>query len=234
MQALWAVNPRRKRRKSRKLSRKQIAAGFGGKRTRRARKHSRRRSRVTAAATPVIRRRRRSAKRIMRRGRRRSRGLFRMGSGSVMNLLKAGVIGGAGAVTVDVLMGQAVKVLPDNMRSPVDAQGQANLGYFAAKAGVAVALGLYGTRLPFVGQYASRMAEGSLTVLAAQFMRPLAVQAGAQLGAYFSPAPLQRPRQLQGVNRYMSVPSLRRDDSDNRGARASSVVSMVKAQRVAA
>lgn len=235
MSVLWAVNPRRRKRK---LSAKQLAAGFGGKKQRRAKRGKRRgrkRGRAVATAAPVIRRRRRGkAMRRARRGGRRSRS-FLPRSGSMMNLLKSGAVGGAGAIAVDLAMGQVVNVLPDNMRSPMTATGEANLGYFGTKLALALALGTYGRNIPFIGRYATDMSVGSITVMAHQFMRPIAMQAGAKLGAYFSPAPLQRPRQLSRVGNagaYMSP--LRRETNGGVGARASNVMNMVKvAQRAA-
>lgn len=235
MQTLWAVNPRRKSRKGRKkLSRAQIAAGFGGKAKRKYKRRSKRRGRTAAASAPVVHRRRRRSMRVARRSYRRSRG-FGVRGGSVMKLLQAGAIGGVGAIAVDVGMGQLVSVLPENMRSPMTSTGEANLGYFASKLGLSLALGIYGPKLPFVGRYASRMSEGAITVMTAQFLRPIAMQAGMKLGAYFSPAPLQRPQQLQG-NRMGAYMTLVRRGGGNMdaGARTATVMNMVKNQRQAA
>lgn len=204
---LWEVNPRRRRRK---LTAKQIAAGFGGKRGRKRggrRAHSRRRRRSVVTAAPVVhRRRRRSASRGMRRSRRGRRGFSMRGAASgFMPLLKSGAVGGAGAVVVDVGMGYAMRFLPASLATPVDAAGQPQYGYFGAKAALALLLGTYGRRLPVIGNYASRMAEGSLTVLAYQFMRPMA--AGFMPVGYFNPAPTMRPMNgLRGEMRATNQP----------------------------
>lgn len=223
MNMMWSPNPR-KRRGKRKMSAKQRKY-FG--------KRSRRRSSVVAVAAPVVHRRRRSrrsAVRVSRRRARRSFGGFRA-SGAI-SLLKAGFVGGAGAVLVDVGMGQVRGFLPASMSAPMDANGGPNYGYYAAKAGLAIALGLYGSRLPVIGRYAGSMSEGALTVLAYQFLRPM-VPANLSLGAYFNPAPMQRPRQLSGVGAYASIP-VRAGSGGGRGGRAAQVLSAVSINRKAA
>jgi hypothetical protein len=238
MGMLWAVNPKKRRKSRRKLSAKQVAAGFGGGKKRRSRRaSSRKRSRrsVAVAAVPMQRKRRsrRGAVRSVRRSARRRSGGGSFKNGA-LNLLKAGAIGGAGAVLVDIGMGQVRGFLPANMQSPVNADNSPNLGYYAVKAGIAVALGTYGRRLPVVGRFAERMAEGGLTILAYQFMRPM-VPANLSLGglaAYFNPAPTQRPT-LGRTGAYVSgngvqMPAIRSGSAAaGKGSRASQVLSMV-------
>lgn len=238
---LWLANPRRKRKGSRKLSKKQIAAGFGGGSKRRRRRSSKarrhKRSVRSVAAAPVVHRRRRRSRGASgvvrrRRGGRRSGGM----KGNVINLLKAGAIGGAGAVAVDMIMGQVRGFLPASLGSPVDSAGQPNYGYFGTKAAIALALGVYGNKLPVVGGYTSRMSEGALTVLAYQFMRPMVPQS-FMLG-YFNPAPTQRAsvgkyvsgqrpgnRYLAGTGAYQSIP-VRGGDNGGSGERAAQVVAI--------
>lgn len=229
MATLWAVNPRRRRRK---MSAKQRKYFGGGKRKRRSangRRH-RRNAAVAAVATPVIRRRRRG-KRVVSRRRRRSGGMRGMRMSGALGMLKQAAVGGAGAIAVDMAMGQVARFLPASLATPVDSSGQPQYGYFAAKAALAIALGTYGTRLPVVGRYAPTMGMGALTVLAYQFLRPMAAQVMA-LG-YFNPAPTQRP----GMGKYVSrvgayaTPLVRQNSDSGKGARASSVLSMVSRER---
>lgn len=204
MPLLMEVNPRR-RKSRRKLSAKQIAAGFGGKRGRKrrsasGRKRTHRRVRRTFATNPapkIARRARRAIRSIRRRFRRNPSALARMGGGKLsmsgaVGMLKSAAIGGGGAIAVDIVMGFASKVLPPQIGTPIDADGKPNYPYFATKAGLAILLGTLGKKLPLIGPHAARMAEGALTVQAYNFMRPLVPQqifTLGKLGAYFNPAP---------------------------------------------
>lgn len=192
MSAIWAIgsNPRRKKRKAggkrrRKMSAKQ-AAIFGPRKRRRSRRRasSKRRSRRSGVVAASPRRR-------SRRSGRSSGAKF--STSNAVSLLKAGAIGGAGAVAVDVLMGQAQKLLASampSMSTPVNqVDGGVNYGYYAIKGGIAIGIGTLGKRF-IPGAIAERMAEGALTVLAYQFMRPL-VPSSLTLG-YVNPAPTMR------------------------------------------
>lgn len=237
---LWAANPRGKRRRRRALSAKQIAAGFGGKRYRRNPK-GKRRSRRGARKARAGRRRSRgmSIMRSVRRRSRRSGGAMRMSVNNTVGLLKAGVIGGVGAVAVDVGMGYIKQYLPASMQMPQEANGQPNIGYFGVKALLAVGIGTFGGKVLPRGM-AERMAEGALTVMAYQFLRPMAAQA-LPMG-FFNPAPTMRPRTIGQVARvgrvgaYVSAyeTPVRSGRDAGRGAAAASVLSMVANRRVAA
>lgn len=220
---LWEVNPkgRRKRRKAssakrrhRRLSAKQIAAGFGG--------GKRKARRATVYAVNPSRRRRRSRKASARRRFRRNpamslrRGFSLGGSSSgVVSMLKSGAIGGAGGILVDVGMGIAQKFLPPVLGSPMNADGSANYAYFGVKGAIAIGLGLYGKRIPGIGPYAPKMAEGALTVMSYNLMRPLVPSGIVNLGrlaAYFNPAPTMAGRRnatVAGEQRAQNQPRAR-------------------------
>jgi len=244
MSTLFMVNPRSKRRrgKSRKhRSAAQRAAtarlvalnkGFRRNPRRKSRKASRRKQRGFAVmSAPRVHRLRRRARRAFESMRSHFAGGGIVGSAS--SLLKAGAIGGAGAVAVDVGMSYVRSYLPSSMTSPVNADGSANFGYFGAKAALAIALGVYGRRIPKLGAFAGRMAEGALTVMAYQLMRPM-VPAN-MLGAYMNPAPTMRAgvsglRSVRGVAAYPALP-VRASASAGKGARASAVLSAVGTAR---
>jgi hypothetical protein len=237
MSAAWIINPRKRRKGGkRKMSAKQAKYFGGGRKKRRAGKRRARRTSVAVVASPVIRRSKRrsvGARSRKRRGgsRRSSRG-GGLSVGSGLSLLKAGVVGGAGAVLVDIGMGQVRSFLPASMATPADANGQPQYGYFAAKALLSLALGTYGRRLPVIGKYAADMAVGGLTVMAYQFIRPM-VPASLSLG-YFNPAPTQRPmlrgvgKYVSGAGAYQSVPVRSAVASPTRGARAAGTVTALR------
>lgn len=237
MNMLWSPNPRRRKGK-RKMSAKQ-AKYFGGKKRRRSGSRSMRRQAGFATVPSISVHKRRRVRRSMRvaakRARRGARRLFGAFSRSgALNLLKAGAIGGAGAVAVDVAMGQVVGFLPPSMQQARTPTGDANLGYFGIKAAIALGLGMYGSRLPVVGKYAGNMAEGALTVMAYQFMRPM-VPANLSLGAYFNPGATRRP----ALNAYQSprpaqIPVRAGVSAGGRGGRAALALSMVRNSRGAA
>lgn len=208
MSLAWIVNPRRKRRKAKARRRsgrsaaqraataRMLAANRakrgGGKRSRRVRRNP------AILANP----RRRSYRRNPSRGMARARRRFAMAGGAkgAMSMLKAASIAGAGAVAVDIAMGYAGRAIPQ-VATPMNTDGTVNWGYFAAKAGLAVGLGVYG-KYVVPGGMTQKMGEGALTVLAYQIIRGF-VPAGVALGgtgAYFNPAPTMRPR-LAGSGR---------------------------------
>lgn len=221
MPTLWAINPSRRRRKSGKRRHRRSAAQRAATRRMLAARFA------TNPAPKKRRSRRRSSARISRRSMRRA--FARVSGSNAVALLKAGVISGAGAVAVDVAMGYAARVLPAAVATPLDASGQPQYGYYALKAGLAVLLGAYGGRFLPAGM-AGRMAEGALTVMAYQFIRPL-VPSGVALGVYANaPAATARPvARLSGVGRIGAYASL--PNSGGAGSRAARVVNLANAGR---
>lgn len=223
-QLLLLGNPRKRARKGRKArspaQRAATARMLAANRSKRAgparKRRSRRRASVVSAAP--ARRSRRSAAKVGRRSRRRSsslRGLM-SGSGSgALSMVKSGAIGGAGAVANDILFGLAGKVLPAGWVSPQNADGSTNYMAFAAKAGTAIALGMFGKKV-MPGALAAKMADGALTVLAYQLMRPMVPTSIMNGLGYYNPAPTMAPRrlnayvntgrpQLSGVGAYVNA-----------------------------
>ena len=205
MNLLYTVNPSRRKRKAHKArSRKHRSAAQRAATARMlAANRARRRGRSHPMAAHSNPRKRRHARRSIRRAVRRfHRNPLRLPSmGGMTGMLKSGVIGGAGAVLVDVGMGYASRVLPASMATPNNADGSANWAYVGVKTALALALGTAGRKLPMIGKFAGQMAEGSLSVLAYQILRPM-VPAAISLG-YLNPAPTMRPR--AGVGRYLSA-----------------------------
>jgi hypothetical protein len=179
---LFAINPSRRRRraKSRKhrspaqkaATRRMLAANrakFGVNPSRRRR----RRVKHHAVAAAPRRHYRRNPARRSRRSYRRNPSILSGAMGhDAINLLKAGAIGGAGALGVDLIMGQVKGFLPASMQTPADSAGSMNYGYFAVKGALALALGIYGRKI-MPAAMAGQMAEGSLTVMAYTLMRPM-------------------------------------------------------------
>lgn len=245
MATLFTINPsRRKRRaggkkrrsaKQRAATRKMLAARFGvNPRKRRSKRRSRKSGKVAAYVKRAVRRGRRSVRKMSRRRGRRSS--MRFSTGNAVNLLKAGAIGGAGAVLVDIGMGQVARFLPAALATPMDSAGNVQYGYFGAKAALAIALGTYGGKI-MPGAIAEKMGEGALTVLAYQFLRPM-VPAGLALG-YFNPAPTMRPgvgragAYVSGAGAYARLP-VRAGNGNGGGGRAANVLNMISTRRQAA
>lgn len=186
---LLSGNPKRRRSRKhrsaaqRAATRRMLAARFGH--------NPKKRRRAKAAGAAPKRRRRHHAVARRGRGRRRGFSLTRMGGGNVMGMVKAGAIGGAGAVGVDILMGYAQAVLPASVTSRMNADGTMNYLYYAAKGAIAVGIGLYGNRILPAG-IAPRIAEGALTVMSYEILRTF-VPANMTLG-FFNPAPTYRPQ----------------------------------------
>jgi hypothetical protein len=158
---------------------------------------------------------------------------MRFNTSTAMNLLQQGAIGAGGAILVDVGMGFASRMLPPAFATPADTSGNIQYGYFGAKLALAMALGTFGANV-MPARIAERMAEGSLTVLAYQLLRPL-VPAGLGLG-YFNPAPTMRPQlraYVAGAGAYPALP-VRTGMNNGKGGRAANVLSMVNTQRRAA
>jgi hypothetical protein len=236
---LLLINPRKRRRGRRKMSalqRKYFGGGRkkrrrGGKKARRA--SSRRRRNPIRVLNLGPRRRRRKGRaavhRIRRRGRARYRrnpislrglsgggGSLRASMPSIVGFVKGAAVGAVGAIAVDVIMGQAGKYLPNAMKTPN--------AYPAVKAVAAIVLGIAGRRVPVIGKFAVKMAEGSLICTARDFMRGM-VPASWTLGdgelGYYSPGFMPPASNLQnllgtdsGMGRYVDMAG-DQDDSNS-------------------
>lgn len=217
MSQLLLINPRRRRAKSakrrhrarRRMTAKQLR--FFGQRRRR---HS-----TAVYANPRKRRRSRraSARRSYRRSFRRMSGAVRASLPGVLSTVKAGFVGGAGAIAVDALYAQAGRILPASVMSRYNADGSLNLTYYGAKAAVAIGAGLAVQRfVPGARGMAAQAIAGSFTVMAYEILRTY-MPAGVPLG-YFNPALVtesgnvtsmgkylsQRPARLSGLRKYVS------------------------------
>lgn len=182
------INPRKRKTKA-----KTHRAAPKRKRT----THRKRRSApVVVMANPAPRRRRSRLSalrtRIKRVGRKYRRNPApRLSFSSITSMAKSAAIGATGALAVDVAFGYAKQVLPTSMQSPVAADGSMNTLYFAAKAALAIGVGIVGSKLT---KHAPELAAGSLTVQAYEVMRSL-VPASINLGNVPSPARVVgRPR----------------------------------------
>lgn len=167
--AALIINPRRRRRrkaKSRGRARRKMSAlqlKYFGKRRHRPRRVRNRT--ITIAANPSRRRRRSSARRSFRRNPINGTAL-RLTVNSVQSALGDAVTGAAGALAVDMAMGQAARILPLNMSAQYNADGSTNWLYHGTKAALAIALGVTGVRfLPgTMKRFAARATVGALTV----------------------------------------------------------------------
>ena len=179
MAEMLLINPRR-RRKARK------ARPAAKRRTRRAA----RRSNPIVIAAP----RRRAARRrnpiaaVRRRASRRRRNPISLGGGSMMNLLRDALIGGAGAVAFDVVHGQIQRFLSVSMQRVPGSVGVGD----AVKAIITVVVGQALSK-PTRG-FSRRAAAASLTVQAHDIIKSF-VPASMPLG-FASPAMI-----AQGTNR---------------------------------
>lgn len=178
MAEMLLINPRR-RRKSAKKARRSTASG-----TRRRRASpKRRRNPIATTTVSAVRRRRRNPIRKASRSTRRRRnpiGGGKLTSSGIMNMVKDALVGGAGAIAVDMAMGQLNAYLPASLRRVPGTVGVGD----AVKAGVTVVLG---TLLSKATKGLSRkMAAGALTVQATDILRTF-VPAGMTLG-YVNPA----------------------------------------------
>jgi len=184
MAEMLLINPRR-RRKTRRAA---------ATTTRRRRVTRRRRNPMPAVARPLFARRRRTARRAnpiarMRRRTMRRRNPIggRMGTGMIMAAIREAFVGGAGAVAVDLAMGQINRYLPASLKTVPGTIGAGD----AVKALITVTLGHLLAR-PTRG-LSRKMALGALTVQSANIMKSF-VPATMTMG-YASPA-----RIVRGVN----------------------------------
>lgn len=195
MAEMLLINPRR-RRKAHAAPKRRVSV----KRRRNpltvvAAAPARRRRRVAPRMHAVAHaRRRRNPLRAMHTARKRRRNPISLMGGvtskGIMSLFKEAAIGGAGAVAVDVLMGQVNTYLPTSLQPT---PGATTVGVNdAVKAGVTVLLG-HVLRKPTKG-LSTKMALGALTVQAAGIMKSF-VPASMTMG-FYSPANI-----VQGTNR---------------------------------
>jgi hypothetical protein len=176
---------------------------FGKGRRRRApskRRARRRSATITVRSNPRRRRARRSARRSYRRNPVSVAGIRATLPGITSAATRA-LSGAAGAVVVDMAMGQAAKVLPANLTSRYNAAGGINWLYYASKAAIAIGLGVAGQRLlpGRMKTFAARGAEGSLTVQAYEILRAVIPADMINLG-YYNPATVTG-RGMNGLRR---------------------------------
>lgn len=185
MAEMLLINPRRRRRTRRAAT------------TRRRRRNPvaavtlrrRRRMNPMPAVTTMARRRRRMLNPMRRRVMRRRRNPIggRLGMGMMMTAIREAFVGGAGAVAVDLAMGQINKYLPASLKTVPGTIGAGD----AVKALITVTLGHLLAR-PTRG-LSRKMAIGALTVQSANIMKTFVPSTMAM--GYMSPA-----RIVNGVN----------------------------------
>jgi hypothetical protein len=181
MAEMLLINPRR-----RKARRARPAA---------KRRVTRRRNPLAAVARrrrrnpmPAVRRRANPIARMRRRTMRRRNPIGgRMGTGMIMAAIREAFVGGAGAVAVDLAMGQINRYLPASLKTVPGTVGAGD----AVKALITVTLGHLLAR-PTRG-LSRKMALGALTVQSANIMRSFVP--GTMAMGYASPA-----RIVRGVN----------------------------------
>lgn len=117
-------------------------------------------SRRTHAKNPVRRRVHHKVHALKAHHHRRRRNPITLKGEGIGDMTKNAMLAGAGSVAVDALMGQIRSMLPSSV--------QTGYGYSAVKAAISVALGIVGKKI--LGPKAIRMAEGALTVQAANLI----------------------------------------------------------------
>lgn len=208
MAKLLLMNPRRRKASVAQLrARKAFAATYGGGAKRRRRNPAKARAAAaprSAAApsvvvlkNPAARRRRNPVSQLsaVRRMTRRRRNPISLGrAAGYIDMLKNAAIGGAGAIAVDLTMGQINKFLPSSLQS---VPGVIDLGT-ATKVVITAALGklLNG---PTRG-LSMKMAQGSLVVQAHAIMAQLLP--GSMTLGYASPARVVDGNNRIGPNRF--------------------------------
>lgn len=204
MAQMLLVNPAKRRtRKARRASPKRRRNPISASTLSRAR---RRRNPFAA----VARRRRRNpisaVSRVMRRRRRNPISLGGLNANTLMNMLKDGAIGGAGAVGMDLIMGQLNNYLPITFQTVPGLPGVGD----AVKAGLTALLGTGLSRQ--TKGLSVKMAEGALAVQAHDILKTLLPASMAVGGlSFYTPAQLVqgsarvgpiRPG-VNGVKRYL-------------------------------
>ena len=98
-----------------------------------------------------------------------------------MAVIQPAAIGAAGALAMNGIINY-VPGIPDNLK--------VGNNLYLTKAVIALLIGTFGPRLPGIGKYAGKMAEGALTVLLTDVGRNLAMQQGYNLSGtgFVSPA----------------------------------------------
>lgn len=168
MAEMLLLNPRRRRKAKR--------ASTGRKRARRASSHrrARRHNPITAHHYSPVRRRRHARRRNPIRARRRRHnpiGGRRGAAKSMVSMFMDALVGGAGAIAFDVVMGQVNKFLPASLQTTPTSVGVGD----AIKAALTAATGHYlGRKFPIV----RKAAQGALTVQARDILS-LVVPTGA-------------------------------------------------------
>lgn len=101
-----------------------------------------------------------------------------------LSLLAPAAVGAAGALVVNALVNYGP--IPDTMK-----QGNA---LYLTRAGLAILLGLFGSKVPMLGRYASDMAKGALIVTVTDFGKVQALAQGYNLSGmgYANAARIQR------------------------------------------
>lgn len=204
MSRVFLFNPRK-----RKSSKRRKTAA---KRPRRSAAAARRGSSVLVVRANPRARRRRSAGAVSRFKRRVRRSSFRRNpaalpaslKGILATITNAG-IGSAGAIAVDVGMGQVAKVLPVTMQTRYKPDGSANWAYHGVKVGLALVAGIGARYLPpSIRSYVVRGAEGSLVVQSYELARGMIPTDLVTLG-YINPAMVSAPQ--SGMRPQLAPPS---------------------------
>ena len=189
MAEMLLINPRRRRRTTKR--RRNPLATVARRRRNPLAAVARRRRRNPM---PMVRRRNPiglARRRVMRR----RNPIYGMGTGMLMAAIREAFVGGAGAVAVDLAMGQINKFLPATLQSNPMASG---IGAGdAVKAIITVTLGHLLAR-PTRG-LSRKMAMGALTVQSANIMRKVLPLGSMPLG-YASPARIVRGSNTVGPN----------------------------------
>lgn len=204
MAKMMLVNPAKRRRASvakKRVTRRRVArrrnpidnlAGFA--------KVRRRRNPVAAVARRRTRRRNPIAV-VSRRRMRRRNPIGGLNTSTLLAMFKDGAIGGAGAIGMDLIMGQLNAYLPITFQTVPGLPGVGD----AVKAGITALIGQGLSRK--TGGLSRKMAEGALAVQAHDIMRAL-LPASMQVG-YYTPAALVQgsarvgPSRMNGVRRYL-------------------------------
>jgi hypothetical protein len=118
---------------------------------------------------------------------------FRGSFNRPLSLLIPSAVGAAGALAVNAVVNYAP--LPDALK--------AGNTVYLTRAGLALAIGMVGPRLPVLGRYASDMARGALIVTMTDFGKVLALQQNINLSGlgYIGPA-----RVVQGPSHWLRGP----------------------------
>lgn len=212
MSEVLLINPshrpsRRKARKAPSAAQRRARAAFAAAARARAKNPARRRRHAVTvhhSTRHVVRRRRNPIHALARPVARRRRNPIRMGRRSITIVaqLKHAVLGGAGAVAMDVLMGQVNKYLPAALKSDPSTVGVGD----AVKAAATVLLGQLLAK-PTKG-WSRQLAQGALTVQAADILRTF-VPSNMTMG-YYSPGRVIRGSPRVGPNMQHIAPGMAR------------------------